>query len=352
MRLLDRYLFSAVFVSILMVLLVMCALDFLGKLIGELEDLDRQYTFTEALLYVSLSIPLSIYQYMPFAVLIGVLVGLGNLSASSELIAIRAAGVSLLQITLAVIKPTILLISLTLLLAEYLIPISERYAENRRAVKLHDTNSLLVSRQGWWNREGDEFIHINRLEYDGRIRGITRYRYNDNRLVASSFSESAIYVDGRWVEKAVVETIFSGKRIQRQEYASRIWDIDLSPALLAALVEDSGKLSISNLYRYVSYLSEQNIASGRHQLVLWSKVFQPAAIIGLVLIAVSFIFGPLRDATMGYRIFTGVLAGIVFQLAQKLFGPASLVYGFPPLFAVLLPIVFCFVAGFYLLVRK
>ena len=73
--------------------------------------------------------------------------------------------------------------------------------------------------------------------------------------------------------------------------------------------------------------------------------------IGLVLIAISFVFGPLRSTTMGYRLFTGVMVGVIFQFAQDLLGPTSLVFGFSPLFAVLGPIVFCWVAGVGLLLK-
>jgi lipopolysaccharide export system permease protein len=38
-------------------------------------------------------------------------------------------------------------------------------------------------------------------------------------------------------------------------------------------------------------------------------------------------------------------------LLQKLLGPSSLVFGFPPLIAVMIPILLCFGLGIYLLNR-
>jgi lipopolysaccharide export system permease protein len=76
---------------------------------------------------------------------------------------------------------------------------------------------------------------------------------------------------------------------------------------------------------------------------------QPLAIAGLVLVAISFIFGPLRDGTMGFRIFAGVIVGIVFRTSQDLLGPASLVFGFSPLYAALIPIAVCMLFGIGLL---
>jgi len=75
-------------------------------------------------------------------------------------------------------------------------------------------------------------------------------------------------------------------------------------------------------------------------------------IVGLVLIGISFVFGPLRDSTMGFRIFIGVVIGVSFRIIQDRLGPFSIVFGFPPLLAVLLPVVFCVSLGLYLLRRS
>ncbi len=71
----------------------------------------------------------------------------------------------------------------------------------------------------------------------------------------------------------------------------------------------------------------------------------------LVLMAISFIFGPLRSETLGQRIFTGVVIGFVVRISQDLLGPSSLVFGFPPFLAVLIPAGICALAGVWLLRR-
>ena len=353
MRLINRHIFSTVLLSVLMVLLVICALDFLAKLIDELDSLTGQYTFSEVLIYAGFQLPLSIYKYMPFAVLVGGLIGLGSLAATSELIAMRAAGVSLLRMTFAVIKPVLLLSLISLLLSEYIIPASEQYAENRRSLKREGLGSALSSLSGLWNREANEFMHFNRVQANGRLLGVTRYQFSaDNKLIASSFSVSAVFVDDHWQEENVTETQFTETGTEKKTYPLRRWDSQLSPELLMILIQDSDNLSMSKLYYYIRYLSQQGIDSGPYQLSFWTKTLQPLAIISLVLIAISFIFGPLREVTMGYRIFIGVMVGIVFQLAQKLLGPTSLVYGFSPLIAVAIPIMVCFFLGLFLLLRN
>ena len=81
-------------------------------------------------------------------------------------------------------------------------------------------------------------------------------------------------------------------------------------------------------------------------------MLQPLATLGLVLVAMSFIFGPLREGTMGARIFVGVIVGVVFRISQDFFGPASLIFGYDPLVAALVPIAACWLGGTWLLWRR
>ncbi len=351
-RILNAYVSQKTVVSVLIVLMVISALDLLAQLIEELGELNDNYTVIDALVYVGLYIPSSVYKYMPFAALVGGLIGLGGLAATSELVVMRSAGISLLNITWMVIKPVLWFILVMLLLAEYVIPVADQYAENRRSLLLQGKDTVLNSPEGLWNREGDVFMHVNSVQANGRLYGVTRYHYDDNyRLLKSSFAESAIYIDGIWQEENVKETHFEGNRLYTNDYLVRAWETELTPGLLTILVQDTDNLAISKLYNYAQYLERQNLESDKYWLAYWGKVLQPLVIISLVLVAVSFIFGPLRQVTMGYRIFTGVVVGIVFQLLQKLLGPASLLYGLPPLLAVLLPIVFCLFFGWFLIQR-
>ena len=129
------------------------------------------------------------------------------------------------------------------------------------------------------------------------------------------------------------------------------WDIELTPELLGTVVLAPDALSISGLWRYSHYLAEQGLNNGTYWLAFWSKVLQPLVTAALVLMAISFIFGPLRSVTLGQRMFTGVLVGFIFRIAQDLLGPSSLVFGFSPLLAVLVPAGICALAGVWLLRR-
>jgi lipopolysaccharide export system permease protein len=132
---------------------------------------------------------------------------------------------------------------------------------------------------------------------------------------------------------------------------SQRWDVQLNPQLLGTVVLEPEALSVTGLWRYIHYLADQGLANGRYWLAFWTKILQPLVTAALVLMAISFIFGPLRSVTLGQRVFTGVLVGFVFKIGQDLLGPSSLVFGFPPLLAVLIPAAICALAGLVLLRR-
>jgi len=59
------------------------------------------------------------------------------------------------------------------------------------------------------------------------------------------------------------------------------------------------------------------------------------------------VFGPLRESSVGMRIFTGLVIGVLFKFLQDLLAPVALVYGVPPLLAVIAPIGICLWFGFW-----
>ena len=70
------------------------------------------------------------------------------------------------------------------------------------------------------------------------------------------------------------------------------------------------------------------------------------------LMALSFIFGPLRSVAMGVRVVTGISFGFIFYVLDQIFGPLTLVYGIPPIIGALLPSASFFLISLWLMMRK
>jgi lipopolysaccharide export system permease protein len=348
---LDRYIGAQVFVAILGVLGIIVGLALLFAFIDELSDVEDNYGLFDALWYVLLTAPRRLYEMLPMAALIGCLIGLGSLASNSELTIMRAAGVSIGRIVWAVMKPMLVLMLAGVLIGEYLASYTENQAQASRAMA-QGSGDAQSAKRGLWHRQGQEYVHINAVQPNGVLFGVTRYQFDENRRMQSaSFARRAQYQGDHWLLEDVATTHFRERSSEVIKQDSERWNIELTPQLLGTVVLAPEALSITGLWGYIHYLAEQGLNNSQYWLSFWTKVLQPLVTAALVLMAISFIFGPLRSVTLGQRVFTGVLVGFVFRIAQDLLGPSSLVFGFSPLFAVLLPAAICALAGFWMLRR-
>lgn len=352
MRILTRYVTRQVAAAIALVLVVLLGLELIIGLLDQTDDLGGRYTLGPAAYYTLMTLPSHLAQFLPFAVLIGCLAGLGSLANTSELTVIRAAGVSVARILWMALRPALVATLIGVLVAEYVAPKTEQIAQSYRAL-MQQEKDFSISEYGLWHREGDNFIHFNAVQPDGVLFGVTIFSLDTQRhLRAAMFAERATYQSDHWLLENVRETRFGEERLQNLTEPTRLWQTQLSPELLNILVLDPADLSITGLWKYVDFLNAQGSDSGAYELALWKKLLAPLAIVSLVLVAASIIFGPLRQSSMGSRIFAGLLIGIVFRFSQDMLGPASLVYGFPPVLASVIPISISLLVGIFLLRRR
>ena len=351
MRKLDNYVMRTVGASMLVVMFVVLSLDLVFGFIAELDDTRGDYQALQALSYIIMTLPRRIYDYLPVGAFMGCLIGLGAMANSSELTVMRAAGVSIRRIVWSAMKPTLVVVVIGLLLGEYVAPHTERIAQSQKAIALGASKNIAAA-SGVWHREGNTFIHLNAVQPDGVLVGVSLFVLDDDRWLSSStFAERATYQGSHWLLENASRTRVYRDRTEQQLYPQLRWDSGLTPDVLSVLIVKPENLAMTGLYTYASYLDEQGLNATNYWLAFWKKVLAPVTMAVMVLVAISFVFGPLRSVTMGFRVFTGIIVGLLFKYTQDLLGPMSLVYGFSPILAILTPIVvFAAIGG--LLMRR
>lgn len=350
MRIIDRYISGSVLMSLLVVLLVIVGLEAVFAFIGEVQDLENKYRAPQALTYIFLTFPRRFYEFLPPCTLIACLIGLGSLASTSELTVLRSAGVSIVEIVIAALRPILMASVVAILLAQFVVPNSERYAETYRAKAIGSNQALQV--RGHWGREESGFLHVNVIEPNGVLYGITQYHFDEKgELKEASFSDRAIYRGDFWVMHNVRKTYFEAEKTRVEVYPTLEWHTKMTPKILALLSSEPAYMSITGLYSYARYLEKQGLNAGQYYLSFWRKILQPVSIIAMVFIAASFVFGPLRSVTMGQRVTTGVIVGLVFQYFQDFLGQISLVFSMPPFLAAIIPVLLCIIAAQLLLRR-
>jgi len=352
MHKLDSYVARNVVRATMVVMIVIVGLDAIFTLVDELDNIKGNYTFADALLFSGMRLPRRIYEYMPMACLIGCLAGLGSMAANSELTVMRAAGISINRIVMAVLKPMAVIMLVSMLLGEYVVPNLERIAQAHKAVAQGAADTFSNKGKGYWHREGNTFMRFNAVEPGGVLHGITRYEFDEtNELKTVVYAKRALYQRAYWQMEGVVVTHIEEQKTWQNQINTQRWDTELTPEKLSVVIVTPRDMSISGLYRYASYLEEQGLNSDNYMLSFWRKVTQPLSTFALVILGISFIFGPLRSVTPGYRIFSGIVVGMIYKYAEEILSPASIVLGFEPIWASIIPIMGSFILG-SLLMRK
>lgn len=351
---LDHYIQKSVLLAMAVVMALTTSVDLVFSLAEELNDTDADYTVLHALYFVLRTTPTGIYELLPFTALGGALIGLGMLASTNELVVMQTAGVHTWRVVWSAMKPTLGVMLMSLVLGEYVAPALEQQAQSDKAVQQSGDEAIRAG-SGSWQRIGNEYIHINAILPGGKeLIGITRYRLDGNRrLQSSSFAANAQFVEEGeyWQLFDVLESQLETDRITTTSYLQLDWRVDLSPELLSVLLVEPQRQSISGLYRFANYFQAEGLEAGNYFLAFWKKLLQPLSTAALVLLAVSFVFGPLREATMGFRIFVAISIGLGFTIVQRLMEPASLLYGFSPVVAVSFPIALCLLLGAVLMRR-
>lgn len=351
-RLLDRYLATAILSSTLLVMVVILALFSFLQFVDALGDVGKaNYQLGDAIRFVLLSLPRQTHEVFPMAALLGTTLGLSALAVDSELTAMRAAGVSVLQIVAAAIKVGLLLAVTAVAISEFLVPVTESMAERGRAEAL----KIRVKQQGdagMWLRDGQAYVHVGEVLPDHSLLNIEIYRFDENnRLQQHTHAKRGEHSGGEWRLSDVNESTLAENRVRSQRVREQVWDSTLTPELFSVFTVRPESLSIVQLYRYIRHLDVNKQNTGPYSLAFWQKLAAPFSTVVMMVLAIPFVFGQLRSGGLGARLFTGIVIGLAFFVISRGFGYFGLLYNIPAVIGALLPTLLFFSAALYFLRR-
>lgn len=351
---LDRYIGKTIFNTIMMTLFMLVSLSGIIKFVEQLRKVGQGgYSALGAGLFTFLSVPKDIEIFFPMAALLGALLGLSSLATRSELVVMQASGFSRLQVAGSVMKTSIPLVLLTMVIGEWVAPACEQMAYSYRTQAIYG-GSMLSTQNGLWAKDGNDFIFIKRVVGSDELAGVNIYHFDKaERLQSLRYAATATFSNGTWKLSQVDESdLTNDKQITGRQNLNGEWKTNLTPDKLGLVALEPNSLSISGLYNYVNYLKQSRQEFNRYELNMWSKIFLPFSVAVMMLMALSFIFGPLRSVPMGVRVVTGISFGFLFYVLDQIFGPLSLVYNMQPVFGALLPSMAFLIISIVMLLRR
>jgi lipopolysaccharide export system permease protein len=351
-KILDRYLAAAVIGGTVLTFAVLLPLLGVFILADEMEEVgENGYRLTDALLFVVLSLPRYAYQIFPIATLIGALAGLGALASRSELVAMRAAGVSIAQIVFAALKGGALLALVAVAVGEGIAPVAEQKALQLRS-EAQSGQVTLKTQHGFWARDGRSYINIREILPGTDLRDIYIYELDEeHRLSLTTHAEEARYERGRWVLEGISRSEVSEDGVSVSRLEQTGWDSLLSPALLKVVILEPHSLPVWGLYRYVRYMAANGQDAGSYEVAFWGKLVHPFLILAMIFLSIPILFGSARTTGIGPRMFFGILVGVGFYLVSQTFSSLALLYDLSAFLAAVIP-PFLFLAGAFWVLRR
>ncbi len=352
MKLIERYIAKTVLAAIGLVTLMLAGLQLFILFVNQLGDLGKgDYGIVDAMFYVLFDMPYEVYLFFPMASLLGCLIGLGMLANHRELIVIRASGMSIWQITLAVLKVALLVVTVVTAVSELFIPSLVRYANDQKLQAMSGGQTLRTAK-GIWIRNQNDFISIATILSNNQLLHVNQFHFDATHHLRYARSiEKIEHVNGIWHAYGVAETNIQDTEVKATYKPSLIWEVQLKPSILSVSSSEPDEMTLLQIHQFLKAQKQSKQVVSNYQLVYWQRVIQPLTTAVMMMLAIPFIFGPLRSSTMGSKLLVGATMGFGFHILNRFLGSVSQVYQLPPFIAAIGPTLLFAALGVYLMRR-
>jgi LPS export ABC transporter permease LptG/LPS export ABC transporter permease LptF len=362
-RILDAYVVREFLNTFLMVLfgfvLLMLVFTFF-ELVGDI--LRNHIALTTVGLYLMNLTPSMLYTIAPLAVLISVLVTFGVLNRNSEIIAMKATGISLYRLVIPIVAIAATLAVSLFLFDEFYLPQANRRQEALRStIKGRPPQTFLHPEQKWifgqprtgepgrifyyqfFDHDREEFANLSVFEFDPSTFSISR-RIFAARVYWDADTDSWVFQNG-WVRD------FEGANQEgfREFKNTNFSEIHEEPGYFSKESWQSQEMNFEQLQRYIRDLRQSGFDTMRLRVALWHKLAYPLIAIVMAMLAIPFALSMGRRGSIsGIAVAIGV--ALAYWVIDGLFGAMGNVNYLPaPLAAWSSDILFGLTGGYLLL---
>jgi lipopolysaccharide export system permease protein len=338
-NILDRYLYRVVLIYTGMAMAVLLTLGALFLFISQQGDIGiGSYTAGDAFLFTLLNLPQQTFELLPIGALIGALMGLGHLASGSELVVTRASGVSVWRIAWPVGLAGLTLALIMYGIGEYAAPTMAQFAKREKTTsKLADVSFAGLSSA--WVKDGNLILRVQTGEVDRAFGGVSLFKLDGATKLRSIQRAARISVadPGRWRLHNTATSRFADNHVESSVVGETTMQSRVNPEFLGLAATDPGMLTLRGLASYIDHLRRNRLETASYEIGYWSRIARLFAVIVVTLLALPFVFGPLRTTGAGTRTVIGVMLGVVFFLITRTIENGGQLFGLNPALVGWLP---------------
>jgi len=323
-----------------------------------LDDIARQRTpFLVVANYFRYLVPFLVYQLTPLAALAGVLVTLGVMTKNNEIVAFKAAGVSLYRLALPLLAAGLALAAAAVVLDETYLPYAnQRQDALRNQIKGRPAQTFYQPRRQWIFGEGFKVYNYELFDPDRNLfGGLNVFELDPTtfQMRRRIFANRAHWEEQQmtWILEAGWVRDFEGRRVTRYMpfRVTALGELSEPPSYFNREVRQSYQMNWRELRQYIRELQQAGFDVARLSVQWHKKLAFPlmAPVIALLAIPFAFLVGT-RGAVGGLAL--GVAISIVYWATASLFEAMGAVGQLPPLLAGWAPdAIFAFLGLYFFL---
>lgn len=339
--------FAAVLAALVIILL---ALDLLGESGNILAHPGNGEA--EIWRYLSLRAPQIVARFLPFSALLATLITLATLNQHSEIIAMKAAGVSAHQILAPLVMASIGVAALSFWFNDHVVARSTAALNAWQAADYGPVSDNRGIKTNVWVRDGDDLIHADSVV--GRrertiLRGVTVYDRRGGELARIIQGASAVRSPEGWVIRNAAE--FSLASGREQTLPHFVMGKDATPDRFTLATVDADELSFGALVRAIHDLKAAGRPTESLESGLWHKLSGPMSAILMPLLAGVAAFGTARSGQLFIRAVIGMALGFLYFVADNFALAMGNIGAYPPLLAAWAPFALFLLIGEMVLIR-
>jgi lipopolysaccharide export system permease protein len=306
----------------------------------------------EILSYVSLRAPGIVQRFLPFSVLLGTLIAFMQLNQNSEVIALKAAGLSAHQVLAPFMVASLFVAILSFAFNERIVTRANASLDRWEAV---DFGPMPTGREGVtnvWVRDGDDLIHADTADGRGlrtRLSNVAVYDRTGGLLKSIVTADSATVSGNGWqLTNARSFDVASGVR-------RSLGTVDAAqgvrPDQFTLSAVDPLGLSYTALSQAIADLDAAGRPTAALKANLWHKFSGPLSTVLMPLLAAVAAFGLARSGKLFVRAVIGMALGFAYFVADNFGLAMGNIGAYPPLLAAWGPFLLFLAVGEAVLVR-
>jgi lipopolysaccharide export system permease protein len=335
---------------LLMLVLILQTLDLLGesgKILGvagnDEGDLWR---------YIGMRIPQLIQRFLPFSVLLGTLITFTTLSQNSEIVSMKAAGLSAHQILAPMVIASLFVAAFSFVFNDSVVAPNSAKLKRWQDVEYGPIPKDDGIRNNVWVREGRDFVQARTVIGKGaatRLEDVRVYQRNSGSLTRVIRADTGRFAGGAWVLEKV--RIFDVTGAAQERVASLTVGRGIDPKRFDQKKVDGDALGFVPLSKAVDEMKAAGRRTGALEGNLWHKISGPLSAILMPLLGSIAAFGLARSGALFLRAVIGMGLGFAYFVADNFALAMGNLGAYPPFVAAWAPFLLFLLIGETVLFR-